>query len=355
MERELLQKVQATLEPLVGTDGFRASVSLDCDMTSGDQSEETFDPNRSVMVNAQRSEDGSAPVASNGVPGTASNLPRPTSRPGTGTGSLYRRTENTTFQTSRVVRRLKIPQGQIRRLSTSVLLDYTVRVQGGKRTLEAPAPERLRAIRELVGAAVGYREDRGDRITIEALPFEITKNEPAPVAQTPVAPRPQLPAWIPDWIRVPLEGNLTWLMGQSWLPIAVLTLIAGILFAVYAAIRGLVRRVIHFVAQRKAGKLKGQHVDITVGNAIGGPQAAGQLDTGSATENVSTVDALEKKLKNREEEQERLTVEALNALEVPKAELHKGEVLTRHIHELVKKDPVSIANLLRTWLADTGR
>src|SRR5580704_9526888 len=57
VEKDLLAKIQSTLEPLLGTDRFRAAVSADCDFSSGEQSEETFDPSRSVMVSSQKSED----------------------------------------------------------------------------------------------------------------------------------------------------------------------------------------------------------------------------------------------------------------------------------------------------------
>ncbi|MGC8793110.1 MAG: flagellar basal-body MS-ring/collar protein FliF, partial [Bryobacteraceae bacterium] len=82
LEKDLLAKIQATLEPVVGADRFRAGVSVECDLTSGEQSEEIFDPARSVMVSSQKTEDISGSNLASGVPGTASNLPRPTSRPG---------------------------------------------------------------------------------------------------------------------------------------------------------------------------------------------------------------------------------------------------------------------------------
>src|SRR5207245_9083200 len=44
IERDLLAKINSTLDPLLGTDRFRAGLSVDCDFTSGEQSEETFDP-----------------------------------------------------------------------------------------------------------------------------------------------------------------------------------------------------------------------------------------------------------------------------------------------------------------------
>ena len=61
---------------------FRAGVSVECDFTGGEQSEEIFDPARSVMLSSQRTEDSSGSSGGSGVPGTASTLPRPTSRPG---------------------------------------------------------------------------------------------------------------------------------------------------------------------------------------------------------------------------------------------------------------------------------
>ena len=58
-EHDLVMKINNTLEPLLGADKFRTGVSADMDMTSGEQSEETFDPSKSVMVSSQKTEDTS--------------------------------------------------------------------------------------------------------------------------------------------------------------------------------------------------------------------------------------------------------------------------------------------------------
>ena len=50
IEADLLAKINATLDPLVGADKFRAGVSVECDFTAGEQSEESFDPTHSVMA-----------------------------------------------------------------------------------------------------------------------------------------------------------------------------------------------------------------------------------------------------------------------------------------------------------------
>ncbi len=89
VEHDLQNKITATLEPLLGADHFRAGVSADVDLTSGEQSEELFDPSKSVMATSQTTSDGPALPTASGVPGTATNLPRPTSKPIHGREQLF--------------------------------------------------------------------------------------------------------------------------------------------------------------------------------------------------------------------------------------------------------------------------
>lgn len=358
MEEDLLRKIQSTLEPLLGPEGFRASVSLDCDMASGDQSEETFDPSRSVMLNSQKSEDGSSSVAPNGVPGTPTNLPRPQARPGSAASSpLFRRSENTTFQTSRLVRHIKFPQGQIKRLSAAVLLDHMVRTDGGKRVSEPAPPEKLRAIKDLVAATVGFQQDRGDQIIVETMPFETTRNPNVPPAAAvgagaaPPLPRITLPPAIPAWLRIPLEGHLNWFVQQSWLPPLIVVLALGLLYGIYRLVRKIGSvlaaaggKVVSLVKRKK----KGQHVDVTLDGAIEGADGVKQIEGAEA----GSVKSIEEQLADRIAEQERLTQEAVLQLDVPKAEVRKAEVLSRHINDLVKKDSEAVANLIRTWVVE---
>src|SRR6266567_3260831 len=56
IERDLVLKIGSTLEPLLGADKFRVGVSVEVDSTSADQSEETFDPSKSVMVSSQKTD-----------------------------------------------------------------------------------------------------------------------------------------------------------------------------------------------------------------------------------------------------------------------------------------------------------
>lgn len=190
VEQDLTSKLDATLEPLVGAGRYRASVSAETDLTSGEQSEESFDPTKSAMVSSQTSEDTSTPTrAIAGIPGTASNLPDAAPRPQVTGGGTSRKTENVTYQTSRTVKRTVLPQGSIKRLSVSVLIDHEAHWEGtganAKRVLVPPSPERMKVIHDLVAATAGFNMERGDQLFVEALPFESTLNLDPPVTAVP--------------------------------------------------------------------------------------------------------------------------------------------------------------------------
>jgi flagellar M-ring protein FliF len=200
IEHDLVSKINATLEPLLGASQFRAGASVDCDLTSGEQQEETFNPDQSVMVTSQKSEDTNERPPSGGIPGTAANLPNPPQQPKGVSGSSHR-TENVTYQSSRVVKHTRIPQGVVRRMSLSVLVGQPEHWEGsGKaRRLVAvpPSPEKLKSIRDLVAGVTGFREDRGDQLIVETLPFEsAVEADPglfAPVSTTKPSANP---AWL---------------------------------------------------------------------------------------------------------------------------------------------------------------
>ena len=194
VEQDLTAKLNSTLEPLVGAGRFRAAVSADCDLTSGEQSEESFDPTHSVMVSSQTTQDSSSTtrMAEGGVPGTASNLPETAAKPTGGGSGTSRKTENVNYETSRTVKRTVLPQGAVKRLSVSVLIDQEAHWEGigaaAKRVLVPPSAERMKVIHDLAAAATGLNTERGDQLIVESLPFESTLNLDPPGSQDVSAP-----------------------------------------------------------------------------------------------------------------------------------------------------------------------
>jgi flagellar M-ring protein FliF len=319
VERDLQTKIAATLDPLLGADHFRASASADVDMSSGEQSEETFDPTKSVMVTSQQTQDGPAVQSASGVPGTASNLPKPASKAVTGSSNYARHTENISYQTSRTVKHTRLPQGSIKRLSLSVLVDHTVRFEGQKRVIEAPSAEKLKVIKDLVTAAAGLDTARGDQLVVEAFPFESTlAAEPMTMTAAPVAApaAPPLPAWLQKKNSMVIIG-----IGAA----ALLALIAGVVLAL----------------RRSKGKSR-VAVDQTGAIEAGGSQA--HLTPEQMTRQIAA------KLAGHSAEKARLEAEQLMALRVPVVSTQKTEVLTKHIANEAKTEGENLAQVVRTWL-----
>jgi len=322
VEKSLLAKIQSTLEPLLGADRFRASVSAECDFSSGEQSEESFDPARSVMVNSQKSEDVAPAAMAGGVPGTASNLPRPPARAAGGASGASRRTEEISYQSSRLVRRVNLPQGELKRVSVSLLLDQEVRWEGKaphlQQVLVPPSAEKLKTIRDLVAGVISFKAERGDQLIVETLPFEATLRTEPPSPAAP-APAPAAPAGrLPAWLRSP-QG-----MGA---------VAGGAILLLALAVVGF-RRL-----RRQPGRSATTQPALPKG-IQGAPALAG--------------DSVEKKihaqLGGQAETQARLEAEALDAIKAPTPGTKKKEALTNYLRESLKKDPVVQVQILRTWL-----
>ena len=318
IEHDLLVKINGTLEPLLGADKFRASASVECDFSSSDQSEETFDPNKSVMLTSQKTEDISGGSTAAGVPGTASNLPRPALRPTTGGNGVMRRTENITFQSSHTVRHSRFPQGAIKRQSISLLVDSDVRWEGtgakAKRIVEPPSAEKLKAVHDLVAGVIGFSAERGDQLIVETLPFESTLN-PAPLD---TAAKPAVPAQPVNQLN-DLLHNRSFLMGAG----AGLAVFVVLLIVVFRLTRG----------------NGGSRIDMPA--QLAAP--------------ANTPENLQRQIENQLAEQTALRqkqeTDALNALKLPPV-TKKAEILTKHIAEQAKKDSASMAHVLRAWMSD---
>ena len=305
-EKDLVTKIRATLEPVLGPDRFRAGASVDIDLTSGDQQEETFDPTKSVMLSSQKTEDVVDRGTSAGIPGTASNLPRGNSTPSAGGVGSARRSESVTYQSSRVVRHTRIPQGMVKRMSLAVLLDQTAHWEGQgaarHRVLEPPKPETIQSIKGLLTAATGLSTERGDQLIIESLPFETTLNpEPTPSGE-PASKK--APPSGPKWLQVLNEYRD--LIGPISLGIIAIVVVLFVIFKVLGPKR---RAADAESAQQLEGSPRASELEANL--------AAGQL--GAASPPLG------------DDEME----------------------ITERVRQLAKRDVSTAANVVRLWLQES--
>jgi flagellar M-ring protein FliF len=167
-EAELEKKIKDTLEKVYGPGKVKAAVRVELDFDKRQSSkrtviplpDKTYGPLQSSQ-NTEESYTGPAGITG-GIPGTTTNIPGYVVNSGTGNGNAeYNRSDvisnydNSTHESSEVE-----TQGKIRRLTATVLID-------GK--LEQEEVDNWRGA---VATAIGALDDRGDKISIMAMPFD---------------------------------------------------------------------------------------------------------------------------------------------------------------------------------------
>jgi flagellar M-ring protein FliF len=191
LEKEMAGKVTSILEPLVGRGKVHANTSISMDFNTTEQTEETYNPNPPVILSQQKSEERSGSTGgASGIPGTQSNLGT-NMLAGSGTSlERVRQSEVTNYEVNKLVRHTIQPKGTIRRLSVAVILDHKTvhgKTKDGKDIVrqEPRAPEEIESYRQLVQAAVGFDEQRGDVVSIANVAFYSDSKPEEPVPATP--------------------------------------------------------------------------------------------------------------------------------------------------------------------------
>jgi flagellar M-ring protein FliF len=323
VENDLLQKINASLDPLLGHDKFRAGVTVECDLNSSEQSEETFDPSKSVMTNSQKTEEVTAGGSVAGIPGTATNLPKPvgTSKVAGPTNTTSRRTENISYQSSHLLRKTRLPEGEIKRMSVSVLLDQRMEWQGTGKARKAvpvpPTPETIKAVHDLVAGITGFVTERGDQITVETLPFQTTLEGFAPEAS-------------PTDVKKPVS----W---KDSLKNPAVMIAAG----VGAGLVLLLSAAAFFLMRKKKGA---KSADVAVQGSAPG------IESGSSAKAVLAGANAVEQLEATKAAQQLADMEALAALKLPTVSSQKSTLLVKEIRENTEKDSAMTAHVLQTLL-----
>ena len=238
-EQALEDKLVSTLEPVTGAGNVRASVTLDYDETATDETAETYDPDKTVTLAMQRTDQttGAQPVAA-GVPGTASNAPNTQALPVYPHGTAPPQTaksESSTYGVSKTVRHTVDNPGRVRRLTAAIVVNDRLMQPATKNHAPVWQPrsaDELRNLTTLAQAAVGFDTSRGDVVTVEDLAFDGNQGQP------PVA--------VPEQILNTAENS----------PVLVkyLALLVGLMVVVAFAVRPAIRRAGTALATRAPAK-----------------------------------------------------------------------------------------------------
>jgi flagellar biosynthesis/type III secretory pathway M-ring protein FliF/YscJ len=187
-----------------------------------------------------------------------------------------------------------------------------------EKVIEPPSADQLKIIRDVVSASVGVNTNRGDQITVETLPFQATlKAEPPKpdVPTTPTGKPSQLP--LPKPMLIGIGAGLLLLVG------------AGAFFLVSKQKKAHVKAL---AMEQRLAAAQAQTQAIT-----GEPQTNGEPGATPLDEAV---------------ERHRKLAESTGDYKLPPMLTSKTEVLTKQLTEEAQKDPVALAQIVRSWLND---
>ncbi|MGA8783894.1 MAG: flagellar basal-body MS-ring/collar protein FliF [Polaromonas sp.] len=219
IEQGYIRRIEAILQPIVGTSNVRAQVAADIDFSVVENTDEKYRPNQepgSAAIRSQQSSESSQQGISppGGVPGALSNqppvnpvapiinTPQAPAKPGTPgaqtpgaeanaaaprTGSGTSRKDGTTnYELDRSIRHVQQGAGGVKRLSVAVVVNYRAAAAAGaqgKRTAQALSATELEQIKNLVKEAMGFSAERGDSLNVVNSPFA---SDSAEVAELPL-------------------------------------------------------------------------------------------------------------------------------------------------------------------------
>jgi flagellar M-ring protein FliF len=128
-DEELSTAAVRAIEPVVGAEHVHASLHVDYDLSTSEDTSEIYDPKASAALTQQHTEELAGGGAPGGVPGTASNVPGTGATNSTVVAALNNqssKSDSATFAVSKNTRRVLQPAGRVRRITAAVLVDDAV-------------------------------------------------------------------------------------------------------------------------------------------------------------------------------------------------------------------------------------
>ncbi len=203
VEKQIIQRAADMLTPIVGPSNFRVQVAADLDFSQVEETQEILD-NAPVVRNEHTIHNNSVDQIALGVPGSLSNQP-----PVTGSGEVETNDSQNTNARSEVnrqyavgssVRRTQYQQGQIEKLSVSVLLNSKASPDG-----VAWSEADKEQISNMIMDAVGISATRGDSLSL--ISFNFTPIE--------IDAPPALPWWQDPTVQQPIRYVIGGLLGLA--------------------------------------------------------------------------------------------------------------------------------------------
>lgn len=186
LEKQKEHAIQELLDIAVGPGKSMVRVDADVNFAREERTEEEFDPESATPRSFQLTEERSNTDTqlSGGIPGAPSNLPGAAAETaGNNSAGQSRRSETRNFEVSKVTRHTVEPVGRVTRINVAAIVDgkWSKPAKPGGESTFTPLPAaELEKIKGVIASAVGADQARGDRITVECVPFPTVDLETGP-------------------------------------------------------------------------------------------------------------------------------------------------------------------------------
>lgn len=170
---EIRRNIERLLSARVGPGRAAVEVAVQLVTESELLSERRLDPEGRVAVSTETQAQSGSESGAGGAVTVASNLPDgEAGGQDEGRSSSEESRESVAYDVSETVREVTRAPGDIRRLTVAVLIDgERVTAADGSVSWQARSEEELAVLRELIAAAAGLDEARGDVLTVRTLEF----------------------------------------------------------------------------------------------------------------------------------------------------------------------------------------
>ena len=309
VEQGYLRRLTDMLEPALGRDNLRASVTAEIDFTQQESTSEAYKPNQTgeATLRSQRSAESNnaAQATPTGVPGAASNQPptqatapltgasAPLQAAQSGSAGGGARKENVTnYEVDKTVSVKRNASGTIKRINAAVLVNHRSSTDPKGKVNTVPVPQdEMDKLTALVQESIGFNKERGDSVKVVSIPFRV---EAVPKLE-------ELPLWKQGWV---LD-----LVRASAVPVA---LACVALMLVFSVIRPALKQAVLPEPPAPPAALDGAAGDKPSAAALPAPDAQAQL----ALENAEA----------------------------------KSRKQLEDVRALTQSNPTAVANIMRDWV-----
>ncbi|MBP2232405.1 flagellar M-ring protein FliF [Azospirillum agricola] len=339
-ETRVARAIEQMLVARLGAGNVRVQVAADVETKREVVRSQTFDPNSQVVRSTQTVQEQERSSDSNGEPPVTAeqNLPqrdvRAQSQGQQSSNDNKRQEETVNYEISNVARETVVEPGDVRRLSVAVLVNGTWKTApDGAKQYEPRSPEELQRLTELVRSAMGFDQQRGDRVTVDNLEF--------------VELAPDLgPRALSDEITETLSRNIMTLI--QWIILLVLSALL-----ILVGLRPLIRRVfpapepapVEAAAPALAGPAGGAMPQLTGPAAAAGAAGAAGAGGANGIEGEGGAPGLEAAATPLGIEE---AMDQLIELRTVEGRVRASSI--RRLGEMVDQYPDEAIDILRSWL-----